>query len=50
MNESQLALASRLKMFPSSTPKASSSSATEMPSSTENMLASRTAAPRMSAS
>ncbi len=50
MNTSQLAFGSRLNVLPSATPSASSTSATEMPTSTETMLASRTAPARMAAS
>ena len=50
MNDSQLALGSRLKTLPSPTPSASSTSATEMPVSTETMLASSAAPPRIAAS
>ena len=50
MNDSQLALGSRLKALPSPTPSASSTSATEIPVSTETMLASSAAPPRIAAS
>ena len=50
MKASQLAFGSRSKALPRATPSASSTSATEMPISTETMLASSTAAARMAAS
>src|SRR5207248_4271604 len=50
MNTSQLALGSRSKVFPSTTPRVSSTSATEMPASTEMRLATSTAPAKTAAS
>ena len=50
MNASQLAFGSRLNTLPSTTPSASSTSATEIPTSTDTILASSTAPARIAAS